>query len=74
MLILILIDAQYLQNVVFSFEKKVKMVKITPREIPTTRQKNPPVKFPIPLPLNGIWKTLPNFKNNCELQIMKTFP
>ena len=41
MLILILIDAQYLQNVVFSFEKKVKMVKITPREIPTTRQKNP---------------------------------
>ena len=33
MLILILIDAQYLQNV-FSALKKVKMVKITTRQIP----------------------------------------
>ena len=59
MLILILIDAQYLQNVVL---KKVGMVKTTPPQIPTTRQKNPPSKiFPTggsPLPLNAIWKNL----------------
>ena len=36
MLILILIDIQYSQKAVFSFEK-VRMVKITPPQFPTTR-------------------------------------
>ena len=52
MLTLILIYVQYLQNVVFSFEKS------------SNGHKKPPAKFPIaptgeiPLPLNAISKTL----------------
>ena len=38
MLILILIDAQYLKNVVFlALKKKVRMVEITFTQIPTTQ-------------------------------------
>ena len=45
MLSLILINVQYLQNVVLSFEKG-------PSQIPTTQQKNTPGKFPIPQLVN----------------------
>ena len=40
MLILVLIDCQYIQNVVFSFEKDsyFRMVKILPRQIPTNHE------------------------------------
>ena len=38
--------------------KKVRVVKITPCLIPITQYKNPPSKFPIPLPLTITWKTL----------------
>ena len=51
MLILILINVQYLQKVTFSF-KKVEMVKFTPFQIPTTQQKKPQQNCPS-LPLGG---------------------
>ena len=44
MLILILIDIQYLQNVYLDLEK-VRIVKITSRQISTTRRKNSPSKI-----------------------------
>ena len=44
MLILILIDIQYLQNVYLDLEK-VRIVKITPRQISITRRKNSPSKI-----------------------------
>ena len=65
MLVLILLDVQYLQNAGFSFEK-VQTVKITPPQVPTTIQ----IEFPqqnfsfsstegrFPTVLNSIWKTL----------------
>ena len=46
MLILILIGGQYLQNIVFTFEKGLNGVKITPPHVPTTP------------PFSIIWKTL----------------
>ena len=43
--------------------KNVRMIKIAPHRIPTTRLKNPPpAKFPILLPLNTIWKALYNWR------------
>ena len=38
--------------------KKVRVVKTTPSQIPTTQLKNLSCKFPIPLSLTTIWKTL----------------
>ena len=47
MLTLILIDDQYVHDVVLNFEK-IQMVKMTPRLIPTTQQKKIlSAKFPI---------------------------
>ena len=57
MLILILIDVQYLQNVVFTFEKG-SMVKLILTQIPTAQQITPQQNFPFLSPLNAIWKTL----------------
>ena len=66
---LILNDVQYIQNLVFSFEKRFKrtkslLVRFPPAKFPQ-QKKIPPVKFPIPLqrgfsclPLNTIQKTL----------------
>ena len=54
MLSLVLINVQYLQSIVFSSGKGLS----GQNHIPTTQQKNLPGKFPIPLPLNTIWKTL----------------
>ena len=57
MLIFILIDVQYLQKVVFSLEKgsigQNHSFSGSHHSI-----KNPLTKFPIPPPLNAIWKTL----------------
>ena len=62
-LILILVNVQFLRNVVSSFEKGG-IVKITPRQIPESQWKiSSTAKFSIAftwgnfhLPLNGIWK------------------
>ena len=62
MLILILIDVQYLQNVVFSFEKYLNGQHLSLSDF--HHPINPPAKFPIPshwgremfpLTLNAIW-------------------
>ena len=65
MLILILIDVQYLQNLVFSFEKGSNVQNHSLSDSHHSIKKFPPAKFPIPLlkgfsclPLNTIWKTL----------------
>ena len=49
MVILILIDVLYLQNVAFTIEK-VQMVKFTLPQIPTTQKKIPPSEISHPLP------------------------
>ena len=66
MLILILTDVQYLQNV-FSFEKGSNGQKYSLSDSHHPIKKSPPPQqnfpFPplgaLPLPLNAIWKTLP---------------
>ena len=57
MLILTLIDVQYLENVVFTFAKgsNGQIYSSSDSHHPT---KKTPVKFSIPPPLNAIWKTL----------------
>ena len=65
MLILILIDVQYLPNLVFSYIwKRLKCSKSLLVRFPPLNKKIPPAKFPIHLlreffclPLNTIWKT-----------------
>ena len=73
MLILILIDVQYLQNVGFLVLKKVRMVEVTP-QIPITQRKLLPSKIfyfcplgrdILPKPLNVIWKTLLGTSSLC---------
>ena len=65
MLIFILIDVLYLQNVVFSFEKESNGQNHFLSDSQIRIKKFPPAKFFIPplgdytLPLNTIWKTLP---------------
>ena len=54
--------------------KKVRMVKITPCQIPSNWSKNPPAKFPIPgaisaLTLNAIYKTLKLVPRSTFLKI-----
>ena len=58
MLILILINGQYLENVVFSFEKGSSGQNHSLSDSHNTIEPLPPSlgKFPIPLPLNVIWK------------------
>ena len=65
MLILILIDVQYLQKLVFSFEKGSNVQNHSVSDSHHSIKKFPPAKFPIPLLrgfycllLNFIWKTL----------------
>ena len=65
MLILILIDVQYLQNLVFSFENGSNVQNHSLLDSHHSIKKFPLAKFPIPLlkifsclPLNTIWKTL----------------
>ena len=64
MLILILIDVQYLQNVDFSFEKGSNGQSNSSSDIHHPLKESPPANFPFPpvedfpLPLNAIWKTL----------------
>ena len=87
MLILILIDVQYLQNLVFNFEKRCKCSKSLLVRLPLFNEKIPPAKFPIPLLrgfscllLNTIWKTLlmgdihlpPKLKNSMLIIILKS--
>ena len=63
---LILINVQYLQNVVFSFEKMFRWLRsLLPSQVPTTHSKNPshqnfpfPHSGEFPPSLNAIWKTL----------------
>ena len=58
MLILILIDAQYSQKAVFSFEKESICQKSLHLRLPSPGKKIHPVQFLIPSPLTTIWKTL----------------
>ena len=65
MLIFILINVQYLQNVVFSSEKRLNGQNHYSSGSHHPNQKIPPAKFPTPstggdfsLPLNAIWKIL----------------
>ena len=60
MLILVLIDVQYSQKAIFSFEKGLIGQNHTPLQVPTTRWKNsPPSKISDPSTLlTAIWKTL----------------
>ena len=73
MLILILIDVQYLQNVGFLVLKKVRMIEVTP-QIPINQQKLLPSKVfyfgpsggdILPKLLNVIWKTLLGTSSLC---------
>ena len=72
MLILILINVQYLHNVVFSFEKS-----LSGQNHSFSDSQHSPGKFPIPLPLNTIWKTLDKgpslLKFACLFQIKFNF-
>ena len=65
MLILILIDVQYSQTAVFSFEKGLNGQNYSSGSHYPVKKIPPPAKFPIPFPLGGppppltaIWKTL----------------
>ena len=58
MLILILINVQCLQNVASSFEKGFSGQNHSLQDSHHLIEKFPPDKFPIPTPLNAIWKTL----------------
>ena len=65
MLILILIDIQYLQNVVLSFEKGLNGQNHSSSGshhhinlIPQTKLLIPPLGEKFPPPINAIWKTL----------------
>ena len=66
MLILILIDAQYLQNVAFSFEKvelsKSLLLKSPPphKKFRSSKISHSPTGVTFTLLLNAIWKTLQN--------------
>ena len=66
MLILILIDAQYLQNVAFSFEKvelsKSLLLKSPPphKKFRPSKISHSPTGVTFTLLLNAIWKTLQN--------------
>ena len=59
MLILVLINVQYIHNVVFSFEKSL-MFKFTPCQTPTP-DKPHPSRILQPPTLKAIWKTLDNW-------------
>ena len=58
MLILILVNVQYLQNVVFSFEKGSSCQNHFVSDSHQPVEKFPLVNFPSPPPLTTIWKTL----------------
>ena len=64
MLILILMNVKYLQNVVFSFEKGLNGQNHSSSGSHNSIEKSPPAKFPISPtgvicpPLNTFWKTL----------------
>ena len=58
MSILILINVQYFQNVVFSFEKGLSGQNHSLSDSQHPIEKFSPGKFHIPLCLNAIWKTL----------------
>ena len=67
MLILILVDVQYLQNVAFSLEKDSGDQNHSWSDSHQLIKQFPAAKFPMllhwgksPLPLNAIWKTLYN--------------
>lgn len=70
MLIFILNDVQYSKKAVFYFEK-VRMVKITPPQVPTTSYKNSPVKFLIPTPMGR--GDLPQPPFNFIRKTLRTF-
>ena len=54
MLILILVDIQYLQNVAFSFEKSLNGQNYSPSDShPLDKKDSPIAKFPILLPTGG---------------------
>ena len=79
MLILILIDVQYLQNLVFSFEKGSNVQNHSLSDSHHSK-KNLPAKFPIPLlrefsclPLDTIWKTLMMGDIHLSLKLKKYF-
>ena len=63
MLILILIDAQYLQNVVFRFEKSLEGSKSLLLRFPPPDKKIPPAKF---FPLGDLPYPLMLFGKTCE--------
>ena len=56
--ILILINVQYLQKVVFSFEKGQMVKTLLLRFSPPDKKIPPPAKFLMPTPLNTVWKSM----------------
>ena len=59
MFILILIDVQYSQKAVFSFEKGSNCQNHSSSgSLNLVKKSPPPVKFPVPPPFTAIWKTL----------------
>ena len=62
MLILILINVQYLQNVVFGFEKSSNDQNHSSSSSCHPNKKISLAKLPIPPPLNAIWKTVSRIK------------
>ena len=81
MLILVLIDVQYLQRKLFSFEKGSNRQKRSSSGSLRSVKKSPPVKFPIPPPLGDfppppltdIWKTLTSVGINMMTRQMTLF-
>ena len=68
MLILILIDVQYLPKVVFNFEKGSNGQKHSSSDSHHPIRKFPPAKFPIPLQLGEIPQPLILFEKPCSSQ------
>ena len=64
MLTVVLIDVQYIQNVVFSFEESSNCQNQSWSYSHHLIKKSPQQIFSFPLPFNDIWKTL---KNWCVL-------
>ena len=77
MLILILINVQYLQNVVFSFEKGLSGQNHSLSDSYHPIEKSPKENFPFPLLLDTIWKNLDKgpslLKFVCLLQVKFNF-
>ena len=79
MLILVLINAQYLQNVVCKFENHSSNQNhsLSDSHHPVAPPKSPQANFPSPLPLTTTWKTLDKglslLKFVCLLQVKFNF-